>query len=308
MYGWWGIQPWDNLARCTRWGLTRRSEVVNSISWWPTRQAYLDASLITPASMHAFHAQLQRTKPALIEGYVGAVLEFAEFLEANGLRIPQLRAVATTSAPLVPTTRARLEAIYQVPVYDEYRGTEINWIAGECTQRNGLHIFSDMRRVEVVDTHGRPLPAGEVGDIVITDLTNRVFPLIRYRNGDRGSLLDGECACGRTLPRMAQPAGRIADVLRLPDGSAMNDQLMELFSDQPDAVRLFQIHQHADYSIVVRVVAGDVPDAPVQIEHAVDVLRRRIARAVPVDVEFVDSLPYTGGKTKYIISDVPHGV
>ena len=58
-------------------------------------------------------------------------------------------------------------------------------------------------------------------DIVITDLTNRVFPLIRYRLGDRGALLEERCACGNPLPRMMPPDGRTTDLIRLPSGAVL---------------------------------------------------------------------------------------
>ena len=89
MYSWWGIQPWDNLARVGRWGFGRADALKNGLQWWPTRQSYLDAALLSPDSMRAFHRQLVTTRPALLEGYVGSMLEFADFLEASGWRCPR---------------------------------------------------------------------------------------------------------------------------------------------------------------------------------------------------------------------------
>ena len=152
-------------------------------------------------------------------------------------------------------------------------------------------------------TRGDRCPPGETGDVVVTDFANRVFPIIRYKLGDRGSLMAGECSCGLALPRMAPPDGRVSDVLRLPDGSVMWQQLMTLFSKEPDAVRLFQIHQDADYSIELRVVLGDTPDAQEAVERAAGTLRQRTGGQVPVTVHAVDSLPYTRGKIKYMSSD-----
>jgi phenylacetate-CoA ligase len=304
MYSWWGVQPWDDLARVARWGFGRLDSVKNDLLWWPSRQIYLDAALLSPESMRVFHRRLQATRPALLEGYVGSLLELADFLEESGLRPPLLRAVATTAAPLTSSARRRLESFFDAPVYDEYRGSEFGWMAGECRVREGLHTFADVRLVEVVDDDGRPLPAGEVGNLVLTDLTNRVFPLIRYRNGDRGALTGEPCSCGVTLPMMRQPDGRTTDLLRLPSGRSLNHRLMAMFSKHPDSVRLFQIHQRSDYSIVIRVVPGPGSDSARQIEEAVDALRRRIDEEVPVTVEHVDRLPFTGGKIKYVISDL----
>ena len=68
-------------------------------------------------------------RPALLEGYVGSMLEFADFLEGAGLRMPPLRALATTAAPLTGSARRRLETFFDAPVYDEYRGSEFGWSA-----------------------------------------------------------------------------------------------------------------------------------------------------------------------------------
>ena len=59
----------------------RLETVRNRLQWWPSRQLYLDARLLDADSMLAFHRDLVRTRTALIEGYVGAVLEFAAFVE-----------------------------------------------------------------------------------------------------------------------------------------------------------------------------------------------------------------------------------
>jgi phenylacetate-CoA ligase len=304
MYGWWGIEPWDDLARIGRWGFGRTEALKNVVQWWPTRQVYLDARLFDRESMGRFHRRLVRVRPPLLEGYVGAMLEFADFLESSGLDLPGVRAAATTAAPLTENARRRLESVFGVPVFDEYRGSEVNWMAGECAERDGMHVFADARRIDIVDDEGRPVEPGTVGDIVVTDLTNRVFPMIRYRNGDRAALSDEMCRCGRSLPKMRAPEGRTVDVLRLPSGGALNHGLLGMFGPHPDSVRMFQIHQLSDYSIRIRIVRGPEADAERNIQAAVDTLRERIHGEVPITVEYVDALPYTGGKIKFLISDV----
>lgn len=304
MYSWWGVAPWDNLARVARWGFGRHDTLRNDIEWWPTKQRYLDAGLIDEESMHNFYNQLVRIRPRLIEGYVGGLLELADFLERENLQVDPPLAVATTAAPLTEVSRQRLESVFGAPVYDEYRGAELGWMAGECAQQHGLHVFADTRMFEIVDTDGQPLPPGQIGDIVITDLTNRVFPLIRYRIGDRGSWADGACPCGVTLPRIHPPDGRTTDLLRLPSGRTIGHRLMGMFGAHPESVKLFQIHQRSDYSIVVRVVKGDDARSDENIEQAVEALRSRISHEVPITIEKIDQLPYSGGKIKYVISDV----
>lgn len=139
---------------------------------------------------------------------------------------------------------------------------------------------------------------------MVTDLLNRVFPMIRYRVGDRGRFIEGQCPCGVTLPLIAQPEGRTTDIVRLPSGRILNHGLMAMFSGQPEAVRVFQIVQRADSSLHVRVVRGDGPGGEEFIQRAVAAVRHRIDDEVPVTLEFVETLPQTGGKTKYVISEL----
>lgn len=85
------------------------------------QQRYLDAALLTPESMRRFHGDIARIRPALIEGYVGSMLAFADFIEAEGLRLEPPKAAATTAGPLTSSARARLESVFGAPVFDEYR-------------------------------------------------------------------------------------------------------------------------------------------------------------------------------------------
>ena len=104
---------------------------------------------------------------------------------------------------------------------------------------------------------------------------------------------------------MEQPQGRTTDMIRLPSGTVLAHRLMGMFAAHPEAVRLSQTHQLADHSITIRVVEGDGADARSQIESAVAALLFLMVRRLPGPTLSVTPFPYTGGKTKYIISDVP---
>src|SRR5690606_33783028 len=110
--GWWGVQPYDDLARIGRWNFGRMATLKNDASWWPTRQIYLDAAHISDVTMTEFHHSMTRVRPRLLEGYVGALLEFADFLDRRGLRVAEPLAVAATAAPLTDSVRARLESVF----------------------------------------------------------------------------------------------------------------------------------------------------------------------------------------------------
>jgi phenylacetate-CoA ligase len=112
--------------------------------------------------------------------------------------------------------RRQIEESLHIDAYDSYGISEIMGpgISGECVHKNGLHIQEDHFLVEVIDPATlSPLPAGVEGELVITTLQKEGFPLVRYRTGDRASLMEGACACGRTFRRMTRISGRTDDML-----------------------------------------------------------------------------------------------
>ena len=303
---WWGVHPSENAAVVYRRFWTRRSRVSHALAWWPTRHIQLDTARLGPETIDGFIRSWHRVRPAVMIGYVGGIVELSRALEARGVLLPAPKAVAVTAAPLTHAQRAEIESAFSAPVYDHYRCGEIPWMAAECQERNGLHTYADVKKIEIVRADGRLAESGESGETVVTDLTNRVFPLVRYRLGDRSATLDGTCPCGMTLPRIASIGGRVTESARLPDGRVIaGDFLTEIFVPEPDAVRQFQVHQQADYSIVLRCIPSGAPDAQQGIERVVASLRSIAGDAVPVRLEIVDDIPHEGGKIRYIRSDVP---
>ncbi|MFP5221104.1 MAG: phenylacetate--CoA ligase family protein [Acidobacteriota bacterium] len=114
------------------------------------------------------------------------------------------------------TARAQIEDRLKLTATDNYGISEVMGpgVAGECLQKNGLHLNEDHFLPEVIDpATGEPVPDGEVGELVITTLTKEAFPLIRFRTGDLTRILPGPCPCGRTLKRMERVRGRVDDML-----------------------------------------------------------------------------------------------
>lgn len=77
-------------------------------------------------------------------------------------------------------------------------------VAYECRYHDGLHINDDHILPEIINpATGEPVPAGEKGELVLTTLSARAFPLIRFRTGDMAKLISERCPCGATSTRMA---------------------------------------------------------------------------------------------------------
>jgi len=90
-------------------------------------------------------------------------------------------------------------------------------IASGCPAGVGMHLWEDLALVEVVDEHDRPVPPGVPGHrVLLTNLVNRVQPLIRYAISDLVTLADGPNPTGMPFRRLGDIAGRNDDIVYLP--------------------------------------------------------------------------------------------
>lgn len=302
LYSWWGVGPEDDHAIAWRALRSERSQAVRDLVHLPARRLHLDASLMSPESIRTFADRWRAHPPALFWGYSGAVLEVADFLLDHGIELPAPKAVAFTAGPLQPASRERIERAFRAPLHDTYRCGEIPWLAGECAARAGLHVFADERLIEILDADGDPAAPGETGEVVVTDLTNRAFPLVRYRLGDRAALLERGCSCGVTLPLLSPIDGRISDMVHLPDGRILDSVwFIARLAHADEPVRQYRVVQHPDASISVLVVP-EGPESVVHLEQVVGRMRRDLG-TVDVRLEVVDAIPHDRGKTRDVISD-----
>jgi phenylacetate-CoA ligase len=161
---------------------------------------------------------LQDLRPAGLCATPSFALHIAETLEAQGgdPRTLGLRYAMYGAEPWTDGMRAALERAFACPAYDIYGLSEIigPGVAGECEARDGLHVADDHFFPEIIDpTTGAVLGPGREGELVLTALTKRAVPMIRYRTGDITTLDERPCACGRTTARIARVKGRADDML-----------------------------------------------------------------------------------------------
>jgi phenylacetate-CoA ligase len=145
-------------------------------------------------------------------------LYLAEVAQEIGLDLAQmnLRIGFLGAEPWTEQMRSQIEERLGIIALDLYGLSEVTGpgVAVECLQQAGLHLFEDHFLAEIVDPDtGAQLSNGEYGELVLTTLTKRAMPVIRYRTGDITRLTRERCACGRTLARMDRISGRTDDMI-----------------------------------------------------------------------------------------------
>lgn len=303
---WWGVHPSDNIGFIYRKVRVGFKAILNYILWLPTKRFFLDASLMNDRSMKLFVQKIKSNKPKIINGYVGAVVEFSRYCISNNVDIEGVKAVWVTAAPLSEANRVLIEKAFNCPVFDQYGCSEIYWVAVECKQHSGLHVFEDARYVEILED-GKKVKDGTYGTVVITDLENYAFPLIRYVNGDRGRYLEEPaCGCGLKYKKLDKIKGRVSECLRSPSGNVIaGEYLTTIFDDEPELVTDFQIRQLQDYSVILYCVVIHQNDTTMSYcDSKIKLISRLLGGDCDVTLSIVNNIKHDDGKTRFIRSDV----
>ncbi|HDP95609.1 MAG TPA: phenylacetate--CoA ligase family protein [Candidatus Aminicenantes bacterium] len=305
MLSWWGYGPAVNMGLA--WREVEASLVHRFLSRavvWPSRQVRLNASAIDTRSMERFVRECKRLDIPVLHGYTGAIHHLARYLEKRGGDHWRPRLVWVTCSPLSGPHLEQLKRVFRAPVLDQYGSCEVYWIAAQCPySAPNLHLFADARLVEVTDSRFEPLPTGKIGNLLITDLENLAFPIIRYAIGDRGRLLPGKCECGMGLPLMGPVQGKSVDTIQLPDGTAITD-INVIFDDFPEAVNAFQVYQDRAGNLEIRYVPVNNEKQTLRAVHIVrNRLQNMVRGQVAVHMRALEQIPHRKGKLQYVFSD-----
>ncbi len=306
MYSWWGLNPWDNVALLQR-GVPRTGweKFIFNVMGWPKKAIWLDPNQINGKGIQDFIKKCGRIRPKLIHGDVGALDAVADFIIDNNLKFPPPKVIWATGAALTRSQEDKMNAAFGAPVCGHYGCSEINFVAAECPSKIGLHVFSDSVNLEILDEFDMPVKKGNYGRIILTNLDEYHFPLIRYENGDIGRWLPARCKSGIGLPLLDRVKGRISDGIVLPDGTVLASEfLTTLFDDFTDSVKQFQILQRKSGSILVNIVLKENHIGMEKIEAiARHRLQRRIKNQVRLLIRNVGGIKSYGERAGFIVKE-----
>jgi phenylacetate-CoA ligase len=290
----WGVP----LGVRPRWKVWK-DEVYNRLIY---RRLVVNTFELSDATAPDILRRLNRHRPEVIVAYTNPLYVFARWLDGRGLTVARPRSIVVGAEKLHDFQRTLIERVFDAPVFETYGSREFMLIGAECDRHEGLHLTEENLLVEVLDEAGRPTPDGEEGDVVVTDLTNRGMPFIRYANGDRAVAGWGDCTCGRGLPLLRKVVGRRLDVLQTPDGRRVPGEFFPHLIKDFAAVRRFQVVQEAPDSVELRLVLNGALGEPERRRLEQEIVGV-LGPAVRFRVRTVDEIPLTSaGKHRVVVN------
>ncbi|NDV24350.1 DVU_1553 family AMP-dependent CoA ligase [Desulfovibrio sp. JC022] len=179
---------------------------------------------VNPSYISTLLNLLLDTHASCILGPAIQVHALARMLESKGITIKHVRSVLLCWDVLPHASMQTISRVFGCEVFSHWGMTETCLGGGvECCSGSGMHLREPDFFVEIINpATEKQVPDGHKGEIVISTLSRRAMPLIRYRTGDVGCIMPDECSCGLPLRRLGAVEGRLDDGIILPGGSRLD--------------------------------------------------------------------------------------
>ena len=299
--------------KLTLWGSERdllvgRESFKTYLGRWLRNETMLNTFKMSPATMKEYVETINKFQPKQILAYVESIYELARFIEREKLPVYSPAAIMTSAGTLHVHMREKIETVFKAPVFNRYGSREVGDIACEDTSHSGLLVSAPTHYVELLNQEGVPAQPGEVGEIVVTLLTNFAMPLIRYRIGDMGAWAVDKAAQSQPWPVLSEVTGRVTDTFLTGDGTQVyGEYFTHLFYFQ-NWVEKFQVVQESLEHIVVKIVPLENGFDPASVQQELGSIRQKIKVVTGecrIEFQFVDAIASTAsGKYRYTISKV----
>jgi phenylacetate-CoA ligase len=268
------------------------------------RQKYFNTFLFDNEAIADVCRSLKRYSPEVLVAYTTPMYNFAVSVREQGIDPPQVRSVITAAEKVQDFQRKTIEEVFGCKVFNTYGSREFMLIASECEAHGGLHVNVENLYVEIVHDDKNLDPNGP-GELLVTDLHNYGMPFIRYNIGDLGvPWTNGECACGRGLPMIADVEGRLLDTIITPEGRMVPGEFFPHLAKEFNEIKQFQVIQNEIERLVIKVVPSrEFTGTP--LEQFKGEITGVIGNGLELDIQMVDEIPLTAtGKYRVTISNV----
>ncbi len=264
------------------------------------RRLFVPAYEIREDNIKGLFERIARHRPVLLDGYAESFNFLALYARSHGIAGIRPRAIMSSAQILPAQTRSTLEDVFKTEVFDKYGSREFSGIAYEDSGHDGHLVMAESYIVEILKD-GRTTEAGEVGEIVVTDLHNMHVPIIRYRIGDLAETLadSGTTASGSAFPRIGRIEGRTQAIVMCPDGTWLPGTFFaHYFKEHDQVIRHFQVIQENRAAITIKLVPA-LAYSEASLKAIVDGLRHYVSDEMRIDLELVEEIPLvrTGKRT-----------
>jgi phenylacetate-CoA ligase len=292
----------------------RRDFLGSSFKSYLRQQIYgatsLGSSRISNQDKYQYVKRINQIKPYLILTYTNIIDELTHFIQEHHLSVYSPPAIMTTGGVLFPEIRARIKEVFPTAeIFNRYGSREVGDIACNCAQSAGLlHLIPDIHYLEIVDDKGKEVKPGEIGNIIVTLLTNYTMPLIRYQIGDLGVLSEKKAQCGHGWPLLENVVGRNNSSFKNKFGDCITIAVIFPLLYFQGNIQQFQVIQETVNFIVINLVLINktkLKDMDKNFQEINQKIEKIMGHKTTIKYNILDEIkPSPSGKYMYAFSKV----
>ncbi len=204
---------------------------------------------------------------------------------------PELRPKSVLlAADIAPQSIIKnIRETWKCEVYTHYGHSEFGFgCAVDCSHHNGLHLRDADLIFEIIDLQtNKPAKPGELGEIVITTLSNEAMPLTRYRTGNLSRFINTPCDCGGLLHRLGNIEGRISNDISIGNGNKLNIFHLDEVMFSIPAIRAYDASlrtQNNEFNLELIVDSSE----PIHIKTLIE----KLSLDINIDIKFFNADPF----------------
>jgi len=243
-------------------------------------------------------------KTRILTGVVSYGIRIMEVLQQTKQDLPDLEIGIFGAEVFSDSMKQKIKNGLGVEAFDIYGMTEtggVGTLGMDCIAHNGIHVWEDHYYCEVIDPDsGEPVEDGQFGDLVVTSLTRKALPVIRFKTGDLTRIISRQkCDCQRTHLKIEAITGRADDMLIVKGVNFWPKQVEQT---------LMQIKGvGSNYQIIIEETNG-VKDVRINVEAEPSVTGHTVVKALKEvlgftpkgDVFPIGQLPRQQGKAQRV--------
>ncbi len=287
-YTWYNVYPWDKNGYL--WGYNIDPKEAMKIKFLDWLQNRFRLFSYNSQEIEKFARNLKGAK--YLHGYSSVIYEVAKLVNKSGLKIHHnLKMIKGTSEKVYESYQEEVKKAFGLKMLIEYGATESGLIGFECPH-GSIHIAMENVIIEE-----------ENGEILVTNMLSRSFPIIRYRLGDGIKLADPEfkCPCGRAHSVILDIHGRLGEKIigkKREYPSVLLNIFFKGIATNHGILLNYQLRQHFKGLVDIAIEQEEIGNGPILEKE----LKNYFQDDIEFNVKYGQNLHNMDGKLKNFIT------
>lgn len=308
---WWQWSGYRMGSQLLQFGISQKRSVVKRLKDFFYRCYYVKAFGLSKSDLEKVVKHMSSSKNLFIAGYPSVIQELAKESSASNLKF-DVKGVICFGDKLFDHYERDIKNAFgnEVRIIDTYGCAEGLLMACKY-DLDAYYIMSPHVYLEIVDDEGKPVKDGEIGNVLVTCLSNYAMPLIRYKLGDLAIKLPKEAYPKHrklNYPLLQKVVGRETDVVKTTKGITLNVHSFTGVLEYYQTIKQFKVIQNDLESIIIEYIAeeNELVDTPVldEIKSKINALTHHCLEITFSRKEYI--APSGSGKPQIIESNLNH--